>query len=503
MERKWPNEHLFGAYILLSLAFVIVNLVTIDNLPSWIDEVMMLDTSYNAAVHGSWSTTAWYRVVGQYPFSTYPPLYQMLATGWISQFGFSLEVVRGLNLLITFALGGVCLRLMTRYSMKLTLWTVALFTTLLWCTNEMAWMYRNGRPDMLCALMSVLTVYSIANYLSESTHINRFAVIITSALLLSSGIQAAVFLIILWLFCFVVIKDCRWQAVRVLVLLLTGYTVGLIAVAVFMAAHGYLIGFASSIVQYSATLSRIALAVLPWAGDVFGFSPAQYIQKLQELTTESSLSERIASVVEYRSFIILGLVALSAYAVSYRNCLHRLHDDKGFLLLLCALCVPLLMTLAGRFPAYYRWMAFLPLLTSVMSIASRSRLWCSVFSVVTVMLAILWGRSMLSDGHWEYRNMHSFVERQNFKPSDNIVCPFSLFYEIKPVCDTCYFLGIFPEEYLDCVDYVVTADSGDSFDQRIDEYLDKLKADTTIEVAAIDRCENPSLTLYRVQKRYE
>ena len=39
-------------YILLSLAFIAVNLFTMHHLAPWIDEVMMLDTSYNAAGHG-------------------------------------------------------------------------------------------------------------------------------------------------------------------------------------------------------------------------------------------------------------------------------------------------------------------------------------------------------------------------------------------------------------------------------------------------------------------
>ena len=119
------------------------------------------------------------------------------------------------------------------------------------------------------------------------------------------------------------------------------------------------------------------------------------------------------------------------------------------------------------------------------------------------MLALQCVRSILPDEHWNYRNLHSFVEQQHFNPSDNVVCPFSMFYEAKAACDTCYFLGIFPEEYLGRVDYVVTADGSDSFDQRIDEYIDRLKTDTTIAVTIIDRCENPSLTLYHVQKRHE
>ena len=116
------------SYVLLSLAFIIVNVITLSNLVPWIDEVMFLDTSYNAAFHGSWETTAWYRLVGQHPFSVYPPLYQILVTVWMWLFGSSLVIVRSLNLLLTFVLGGVCLRLMKRHELQLTPWTTVLFT---------------------------------------------------------------------------------------------------------------------------------------------------------------------------------------------------------------------------------------------------------------------------------------------------------------------------------------------------------------------------------------
>ena len=491
-------------YVLLSLAFIVVNVFTLGNLAPWIDEVMMLDTSYNMAVHGTWETTAWYRVVGQYPFSTYPPLYQMVATAWIWLFGGSLVAVRSLNLIITFVLGGMCLRLMKRHGVRLTAWTVALFTLLLWGTSEMAWMYRNGRPDMLCALMLVVTVFAVDAYLSAKSPASRLAVVLSSALLLCSGIQAAVCLLVLWLFFFIAAQGQRRACLRLLGLLLSGVLLGVVMVALFMAAHGRLVAFASSIVQYSATLSGIALAVLPWAGEVFGFSAAPYMQKLLELSTESSLSERLAFIAEYRSFLLLSVTAIAAYAWCFRRNLKALMGDRGFLMLLCALYVPFVMTLAGRFVAYYRWMAFLPLLVAIMSIAVRSRLWCSVFSVVAVVLTAFGIRSMSPDRQWDYGNMRSFVERQHFRSSDAVVCPFSVFYEMKPVCDTCYFVGIFPTEYLGRVDYIIEPrGSSDGFDRPITDYVDRLKTDSTVVLTAIDHCEHPSLTLYQVRKKHE
>lgn len=490
-------------YVLLSLAFIIVNLATLDNLAPWIDEVMMFDTSYNMAFHGRWETTAWYRVVGEYPFSTYPPLYQMTVAVWMWLFGGNMMVVRSLNLLIAFVLGGICLRLLERHGPEMTLWTTALFTVLFWSTSEMAWMYRNGRPDMLGALVASLTVLAIDHYLRTRFLPARMTVIASSALLFCSGIQAAVYLCALWLFCFIVMKSRRKAVVTFLPLLLAGFMLGLLLVSLFMLLHDRLEAFVCSLAQYSATLSDMALAVLPWVSELSGFDTSPYTQKLSELTTDRSLAARLASITEYRSFLILSVIAFTAYVTSFRHNLRRLLCDEGFLLLLCALYVPLFMNLAGRFASYYRWMTFLPLLLSVMSIACQRRLWCALYGLVAVIMSVFGIQSMLADGDWNYEQTRSFVQRQHFRAADILVCPFSLFYEVKPVCDTCYFVGIFPTEYINHIDYIIEAPDGDGFDQRITDYVNNLKADATSVLTVIDHCDHPSLTLYKVQTRNE
>lgn len=480
----------FLLYALLSAAFIAVNVATLGNLEPWIDEVMLLDTAYNAAVHGSWSTTAWYRVVGEYPFSTYPPLYQMLAAAWIWLFGGSMVVVRSLNLLIVFMLGLGCLRLMRRHALPLTPGAVAMFTVLLWGTGEMAWMYRCGRPDMLCALLTVGAVTAIDRHLTARSTFTPWAVMVMSALVVCSGVQAAVCLCVLWLFLFVVMKGRRREMLRLLVHLVAGIAAGLFLTMLFMLAHGRLIAFVSSLVQYSATLSSIAIALLPWAGEAFCFDATPYLQKLQELSVSTDLGDRLASVVSFRSFIVLAAVALIAYVVSLRKAL----GDSGFLALLFAVGVPFVMMLAGRFPDYYRWMAFVPLLMALTSIAVRRRWWAAVFGVLATVLAIQGIRSLQPAQQWSYARMRSFIGRQHFAETDAVVCPFSVFYEMKARCATCYFVGIFPPEFVGHVDYVIQPENV----PRISDYVRQLRADSTVVLTAVDRCEHPSLTLYAV-----
>jgi len=490
-------------YALLSLAFVMANVFTLSNLTPWIDEVMMLDTPYNAAFHGSWSTTAWYRVAGQYPFSTYPPLYQVMAAAWMRIFGGSLVTVRSMNLLLMILLGGVCLRLMKRIGISLTPWTTALFACLLWGTSEMAWMYRNGRPDMLNALLVALTLLSVEYDLMSKTMVSRIAVVFAAALLMCSGIQAAVYLCALWMFFFMVGGERRKECLRLLVTLLSGLSLGMICVALFMMIHGRWLAFVTSIVQYSATLSGFALTVLPWVGDSLGVDVAPYTQKLLLLTTKTGLGQRLLSMTEFHSFLVLSAMTLIAYISYFHTDLRVLRYDRGFLCLLLAFFAPVMLVVAGRFTTYYRWMAYLPLLFSIVSIAARCQLWQNIFCVAAVVLSLLGIKSMASDEHCNYENLCSFVQRQHFRLADVVVCPFSVFYEMKPVCDTCLFVGVFPTEFIHRVDYVIEASDGDEFDEPISNYVNKLKTDSTVVLTAIDHCEHPSLTLYQVKSSHE
>ncbi len=490
-------------YVLLSLAFVALNFCTLNNLMPWIDEVMLLDTAYNAAFRGIWETTAWYRVAGQTPFSTYPPLYQWLVAVWMRLFGGSLVAARSLNLIFTFALGAASLRLLKRRGMRLTHGSVAVFSLLLWGTCEMAWMYRNGRPDMLCALLTVLTFLAIDSCLSCSRQQRamRMAVVVCSAALICAGLQTGVYLLTCWTYLFIVLRQRRRDVARLLCLVLAGFLLGGTMVSLFMFAHGRLMAFVCSVVPYSSTLSRVAQHVLPWMGEVLGFSVARYTAKLQELQTGVGFCQSLASAAQYRSFYVLAAIVLAALLCRYKQHFRRMTRDTRFQTLLFSAFIPVAMNLAGRFTEYYRWMMFLPLLGVVVSVSCRSRGWRVVFGVAAVALAFSGVRSMLPSSDWNYSRVCDFVRRQPIKQTDAVVCPFVLFYEMKPMCETCYFVGIYPTEYVQRVDYIIEATDGNRTDQPIVAYRRQLMADTTMVLTTIDSLEQPPLKIYRVKKK--
>ena len=497
IDRSWCT------YLFLSLVFTVINLFTLKNFMPWIDEVMFLDTSYNAVFHDSWSTTAWYRVAGEYPFSTYPPIYQFLVSMWMWLFGSDILVVRSLNLFVMFMLGALCLRMLKNSGVLLSPLLVTVFTLLLFGTSEMVWMYRNGRPDMLCALVFVFVTYTVERFFHRNSLRTRLGIVLSTAILVGTGIQTVAYLGILWLFLFVMLRKRSKECLRLLLLLLIGLFLGMLFVSLFMYAHGRLIGFASSMVSYSATLSKIALLLLPWASETFNFSAQPFVQKLLEQTPSLSFAERLSSVVAYRSFLILSIEGLLVYILSFRKCLRNLLNDKGFLLLVFAISVPIMMNIAGRFAIYYRWMAFLPLVMSILFILRKQRWALLVFSVTTLFLSLEGVKSLFSNNHKDYENMCHFIERQKFCPTDKVVAPFMMFYEIKPLCDTCYFAGIFPTEFIGNVDYVIDVSEGDEFDQRITAYIGKLQKNTNFVLTKIDTCEQPALSLYKVRRNHD
>lgn len=126
-----------------------------------------------------------------------------------------------------------------------------------------------------------------------------------------------------------------------------------------------------------------------------------------------------------------------------------------------------------------------------------------IFRVTAFLLSLEGGKSLFSNNHKDYEKNCHFVARQKFSPTDTVVAPFMMFYEIKPLCDTCYFAGIFPTEFIGNVDYVIDVSEGDEFDQRITAYISKLQKDTNFVLTKIDTCEHPSLSLYKVRKIHD
>ena len=164
LKKIYKNPFLW--FIFISVLFVVVNILTFDWKLAWNDETELTDTPANYVEFGQWISKAFSDYGGKAPFSIYVPLHQMFLALWMKIFGFSMISARSFNLLLTFSAGWGLLafvrRLLNRYPNAIS---VIIFSLLFWGCFEFAYIYRNGRGDMLGVLLCVMLANHVYDYI--------------------------------------------------------------------------------------------------------------------------------------------------------------------------------------------------------------------------------------------------------------------------------------------------------------------------------------------------
>ena len=146
------------AYIVVSLVFILFNLYFINTSAPWGDEVMIGDTPVNFLQGKGWVSHAWNTRYGAEPFSNYPPLMQCLQVIWYSLFGISFVSCKMLCFFLTFLVGFSIYKILHYLKTEVSMESTILMSFLVWGSLEFSIIYRNGRPDILCALLCILLV---------------------------------------------------------------------------------------------------------------------------------------------------------------------------------------------------------------------------------------------------------------------------------------------------------------------------------------------------------
>ena len=261
MERL---SHPCWLYFILSFVMMGLAMSGLINVTPWVDEVMFTDTPMHYVKGMGWTTHAWYSVAHQDPFLLYPPLYSMAMVLWMNIFGTTLMACRSLNLIVMISIGWGILRICRQLGLRMSWAQVVLLVVLLWRTDDMIYMYSNGRPDLLGAAILIFTV-------GEMILLRPVPVILLSAFLFASGIQAVAYLLMLLLLALLLLKDYRDEIKKLFVLSALGTFLGLLLVCAFMACHGHLIAFVVNALSYSSPLMKSAMVIFPVMGNLMGF----------------------------------------------------------------------------------------------------------------------------------------------------------------------------------------------------------------------------------------
>lgn len=462
----------------------------------WVDEVMFMDTPIHYVKGMGWTTYAWYSVARQNPFLLYPPLYSMVMTLWMNIFGITLISCRSLNLFIMILIGWGLLRICRQLGLRISLVQVGLLVMLLWCTDDMIYMYSNGRPDLMGA---AILVFAISEMISQR---NKWSIIFLSVLLLASGIQAVVCLVILLLLAYFSFRDYRERIKKIAVLTALGTLLGFLLVCAFMAYHSHLTAFVVNALSYSDTLMKLAMISLPVIGDYQGIDTALYLEKIANNTTDVPLYSRIFTIYTHPAYVSLLVVALFVFLSERTNLKGSSLYVMMKFLFVCVVSIPLLMNIVGRFPPYYYWMVYLPVFLLVVILAGFTKSRRNHFIIALVSLLLVIRGLICSTQHQDYSETEMFMAQCTMLRDKNVVAPFSVFYEMEKLSSNTYYLGVYPPRYLPKeIDYVILSPKGSEYgtNQLYDFYENVNKSDS-LETVMVAESKTAGLKVYKVIK---
>ena len=471
-------------------------ILSLKEITPWIDEVMFTDTPMHYMKGMGWTTFAWYSVAKQDPFLLYPPLYSMIMVVWMKIFGTTLIACRSLNLLITMIIGIGILRICRQLGQKVSVIQIGMLIMLLWCTDDMTYMYSNGRPDLLGAAVLVFIVSEIICLIKDSK--KGWPLVILSAILLATGIQAVAYLYSLLLLAYLTFKDYRKNIKEIAVLLVSGTLLGFMLVCAFMAYHGHLIAFVVNTLSYSNTLMKMAMITLPVFGDYFGIDITLYMEKIANNTTDVSFFSRIMEIYKHPTYVSLLVTTLLIIFFEHRNLKdYSLYAIIKFLFVI-ALLIPLFMNLAGRFCDYYYWMAYIPIFILVVILVEFRR-YHLIIGLVVLSLVIIRGLNT-SFQHQSYSEIEAFMGKCNMLNNKSVVAPFSVFYEIEKRTNHTYYLGIYPDRYLpNDIDYLILPpmESGYGVNQLYG-YYDSINKSDSLRTIMVAESKTAGLKVFKI-----
>lgn len=496
-------------YFILSILFVVVNVISFEWKLAWNDETELTDTSANFVEFGQWISRAYPDYGGKVPFSIYVPLHQMLLALWMKIFGFSMISARSFNLLLTFSAGWGLLtfvkRLLKKNSNSIS---VFIFALLFWGCAEFAFIYRNGRGDMLGVLLCVMLANYVFDYISTKNKTLLYVISFLSGLLIWSALQACIFAVAALLFVIAIYyKEYKNEFIKVAIYMFIGFVVGFALMMLFFWYNDHLFPFLVSIASLSGTLKSVAASLLPYVGPTFGLNPEEWLAKLADDEVGPSIFEKILSIYDFITYDILLAVLIFILLLKRSNIEKPQWRHPVVLFLLFVILVPVFMNFAGRYVEYYRWMSYLPLVVSLIifvELFEKKYITKGVLLVAFIISAV--GVFSMFDKEQKEKNdaIKLLCQRLPVNKSDVVCAPDEFFYEIRKKSNECYFTKHYPVKYLDVNSinfYIKNKNDFETkhntkFSRQLQKALDE---NPSIRLMPVDSCELLKVVVYKVE----
>ena len=173
------------------------------------------------------------------------------------------------------------------------------------------------------------------------------------------------------------------------------------------------------------------------------------------------------------------------------------------LLLVFVLSIPLLMNLAGRFPDYYYWMAYIPVFLFVVILVGFTKNRISHLIIGLVLLFISakgLARSFLQDN---YSMTAAFISRCAMLKNKYVVAPFSVFYEMEKLGSRAYYLGVYPTRYIPMdIEYVILPPKNSDYGvSHLYDYYESIQESDSLQTVMVAESTVVGLKVYKIIRK--
>lgn len=387
--------------------FLTINIYTSSRSPTiWNDEVGYSDPSINFVVNGNFTSTAWSAQGPDEVWAGNVPLHQFSLIGWLSLFGISPTSVRSVNYF--FVVVGVLLIWVVLRRKNLSNPALRIAAVLLvLCGEGISDSYRSGRPDMIGFLL--VSMGTLGFLIPKKSR--QILLASVGALFPWAGIQ---FLPYVSLLCGFIFFWNRKLFLETSLPVAGGGIVGAFSLFLFYKLNSVLDDFLQSVFPH-----------------VSG-EPANTFSGLQIYFGD-------------KSYLVLLLVAifLLVYNLFEDISSRRVHPIFAYGLSVGLITPPLLYML-GKYPLYYGWMAYLPLVVGVCVEASSIRWnqWKSWIGVGLIGAASIWlpARVGVTILQWEERSYEPVesLARRTISKQDTVYSSYQSYYGAKKNASVVY-----------------------------------------------------------------
>ncbi|MCP6763056.1 MAG: hypothetical protein NHB32_30760 [Fischerella sp. CENA71] len=402
--------------IVLCILFLLVGLVIASRIePVWTDEVMFTDPPNNLYFGKGWISTAWYYQTKEEFWAGNLPLHEIILYHWLKIFGFSLTAVRSMNYFLIVA--SVLMLWLSVIRLKLinSPWSRIALICLILSSSGISFSYSSGRADSIAITVAsaALLAYTITSPWLRCVTLACIGIFIPIA-----GLQLLAYVIVL---CGVLVFYLRKLLIKELVSLGIGAVLGIIFLYTLYFTNGVWFKFILSTFGSQHILTgQVAQAIVQ--GDDKGILKILSLQKV--------------FIIDFSTaFLHLLTLTLVIYQLLKRQFKFYSLISFGFV---GGLFIPLAIVIAGKYPHYYTWMAFIPMAICICSeldnfSLSGSKKWINLTVVLILLIASLGGfpaKASLAINEWEtrdYANVEAFVQK-NVKKTDWVYCDYGAYY---------------------------------------------------------------------------